>query len=260
MTNTPPTPLSRPASTRRAVLAVVAVAVVASAGWAVIGAAVARRTGPGIDPTDRFIAFSFLAMTLAWLVSVLLLDRRLSWAALFRWAVLIDSAGVALVVAAALSGAVDWLTGVRLYAVLACFAAVQLALFALVVRLGGGAGPAAAGAIAAAVVACTSLLWGHLPLEPVASNSAASDVLLTVVRYVNPLLAANDALNPPTTFDWPRHGQMYHRWGIVGEARAWTLPLWWRASLAYLAVASFVGAIAALGRRLNDAAPPTDQA
>lgn len=211
--------------------------------------AVARWSGPAeISPEMRFIAFALATMGLAWLTGIFVL-RRFDWAGLFRWAAAVDVFGIALVVGAAASGAVGWAGGLKLYAILASFAMLQLAAVWLVWRLGGSMGGSAGIAVLLAVLGMTTLIWGHLPARLVRADSAGGRAVLTVVRYANPLLAANDALNPPTRFDWSRHGWMYSRYGIIGEARQLGLPGWPIACGIYLAVAAVLAGAGLIVRR-----------
>jgi hypothetical protein len=112
----------------------------------------------------------------------------------------------------------------------------------------GSAGLAVAAAVAAAVVGCSSLLWGHLPDRLCRPTSAADKAVLAVVRYGNPLLAADDAINPPTRFDWPHYGRMYQA-GLIGEARLWPLPRWPIACVVYLGLAAGLAAAGSFSRR-----------
>ncbi len=193
--------------------------------------------GPAGASTGRLVAFAFATMGLAWLAAPFTLGGRFDWPALFRWAVVIDTAGVGLFVGSIVNDAVGWREGLALYAILVAFAAMQLALLWLLSRAGVASGPAGGIAATVAVVACSTLLWGHLIVRPFRAGSPGDTAALAVVRYANPLLAANAAVNPPTRFDWPHHGQMYRRYGIIGEARAWPLPNWPTACGLYAGIA-----------------------
>jgi hypothetical protein len=190
-----------------------------------------------VPPDQRFVAFAFAAMGLGWLGGAWLIGRRLDWRGFLRWASAIDSVGIALLIAAGASDAVSWIEGLKLYAILACFGLAQCAAWWMVRRFGGRAGLAMLIAVALAVVCMSTLLWGHLPLRAAEPNSDADAAALAVVRYANPLLAANDAINPPTAFVWTHHGLMYRKLGIVGESRAPAMPDWSRACMVYLLAA-----------------------
>ncbi|MDD4891015.1 MAG: hypothetical protein PHU85_13925, partial [Phycisphaerae bacterium] len=106
------------------ILHVVAVAAPAGGLLALVGAMVARTPlGGEVTPATRFVAFAFATMGLAWLAGPALVGR-FDWLGLFRWATVVDLAGVPLVVAACLSGAVSWRGGLKLYAIVAAFAAM----------------------------------------------------------------------------------------------------------------------------------------
>ncbi|MDD4891458.1 MAG: hypothetical protein PHU85_16180, partial [Phycisphaerae bacterium] len=103
-----------------------------------------------------------------------------------------------------------------------------------------------------AVVGCTTLLWGHLPARLTTTASRADRAILWTIRYANPLLAANDAVSPPTQFDWPHHGWMYRHYGIIGESRLLGQPNWACATMLYLVVAAIAGAASlTIGSRVS---------
>ncbi|MCG3181577.1 MAG: hypothetical protein BIFFINMI_03975 [Phycisphaerae bacterium] len=217
-----------------------AAAVATGALLGLIAAWVAAHAGG--RETGGLIAFCFAAMVLPMLVGPVLLGRA-DWPGFLRWACATDTAGVALIVATAVGGATTWVVGLRLYVVLACFACMQAGLVWAMGRWTKRTGVAAAAATLLAVVACTSLLWGHLPLRLTRQGAPADSAIMAVVRYADPLLAANDAVNPPTSFSWSHRPLMYGRYSVVGESRTWLLPSWWAAGLIYLlAAAVFVAA------------------
>jgi hypothetical protein len=258
-------------------------------GWAVAR----EPASVVVTPTLRFVAFALAAMGLAWLIAPFVAwasrpcpalgastgwhpQTALSfggvgtdtpkqtaawgchpseavWPALFRWAALIDAAGVAIFIASIVSDAVTWRQGLMLYAILASFSLLQLAAMALVLRIARSPGLAAIVGVAIMVVGCTSLMWGHLVDRPFATGSPGDRAARAAVRYVNPLLAANDAITPPTSFDWAHHEHMYSHYGIIGESQVIGLPNWPVACGWYLAVAAVLGVLAWLCRPVQPA-------
>ena len=199
----------------------------------------------------RLLAFTLAVMGLTWLTAVFFVIRP-GWLGLIRWAAAVDAAGIGLLIGAMASGTVGWVTGLKLYAVLACFATLQLALAGLTWRLTRSTGPAAIAGLAVMVVACTSLVWGHLPCRLTSGNASARHTAVLVVRYLNPLLAANDALNAGgqggagsagVRFFWPQHGWMYAHYGLIGSDQAPALPDWLFACGIYLLVAGIMAAV-----------------
>jgi hypothetical protein len=226
-----------------------------------------------ISPSLRLVAFAMAAMGVAWLVAPFLVawasrpcpatladeknqslghgqDARATvWPALFRWAAVIDTAGVAIVIASVVSDAVSWRQGLMLYAILASFALLQLAAMCVTLRISRSAGLAIMVGVAIMVVGCTSLAWGHLLDRPFATGTPADRAVLAVVQYANPLLSAHDAV----AFDWAHHGQMYAHYGIIGESRVLGLPDWRIACGWYLAIAAALGLLARVCRRVQTA-------
>lgn len=240
---------------KRAIVQSVAVVLVtgvllAAAAWAIFSAA-------GGDATRRLVAFCFLTIGAILIVAPFLTGRRFDLVSMCRWGSAIDTGGIALIVTTALAPeetGVSWVDGLQCYLVMACFGLAQMAAAWSILRWRGSPGLAIGKAVAAACFALTSLLWGHLLAAPFRPESTGDAAALAVVSYVNPLLAANEAIAPPARFDWPHHGRMYERYGIVGEARAWPLPTWWRAALAYLLVGGVVAAVGLARRRRQETA------
>ncbi len=232
-----------------AAMAAMGVVLGASAWW--------TFSADGGDPTRRLIAFVFVAMGAAALLAPFGMGRRLDWIGLCRWGAAVDAAGVALIVATAMapdSVGVAWVDGLQCYGIIGCFALAQMGAAWTVQRWGGGPGLAVGKAVAAGVFAMTSLLWGHLLVRPFEAGSAGDTAALAAVRYINPLLAANDAV-ASARFDWPHTGLMYAKLGIIGEARAWPMPTWWRACLIYLLLGALATAVGlARGRKQPDTA------
>ena len=220
------------------------------AGCAAGLAAVFGQPSANIEVTaaSRFVGVAFAIMGLTWLGAVFLLGR-FDWAGLFRWAGAVDGAGIAVLLAAWFGDVVGWREGLKLYAILASFATLQLALAWLVWRASRAGGAAALAAVLLAAAAMTTLVWGHLPDKLVAAGSAGDRAVMAVIRYGNPLLAANDAVNPPTRFDWTHTGWMYRRYGIIGEARLVRVPSWPVACGAYLVAAAALAGLGLLVRR-----------